>query len=74
MKQSIFLTGSVSSELRDLENKRQRLQAEVATHAHRIDQLKLDLLHQQTELDRLKLSVEQVCRYSNLNLSNNIGF
>lgn len=57
----LYITiGSVSSELRDLEAKRQRLQSEVSTFTHKIDQLKIDLLRQQTELDRLKLSVEQV--------------
>lgn len=57
---SYLIVGSVSSELRDLEAKRQRLQSEVSTFTHKIDQLKMDLLRQQTELDRLKLSVEQV--------------
>lgn len=50
---------SVSNELRDLENKRQRLQVEVSSFTQRIDNLKQDLLHQQTDLDRLKISVVQ---------------
>lgn len=50
---------SVSNELRDLENKRQRLQVEVSGFTQRIDDLKQELLHQQTDLDRLKISVVQ---------------
>ncbi|XP_043283705.1 exostosin-3 [Venturia canescens] len=50
---------SVSNELRDLENKRQRLQAEVSSFTQRIDELKQELSHQQTDLDRLKISVVQ---------------
>uniref|UniRef100_A0A1B6CK88 glucuronosyl-galactosyl-proteoglycan 4-alpha-N-acetylglucosaminyltransferase n=1 Tax=Clastoptera arizonana TaxID=38151 RepID=A0A1B6CK88_9HEMI len=53
------IKGSVSTELRDLEAKRQRLLAEVTAFTHKIEQLKMDLLRQQTELDKLKLSVEQ---------------
>lgn len=50
----------MSTELRDLESKRQRLQAEISTLTHKIESLKLELQRQQSELDRLKLSVEQV--------------
>lgn len=50
---------SVSNELRDLEAKRQRLQMEVTSFTQRIDELKQELLHQQTDLDRLKISVVQ---------------
>ncbi|PSN36588.1 Exostosin-3 [Blattella germanica] len=50
---------SVSAELRDLEAKRQRLQLEVNGFTQRIDDLKTELSHQQTELERLKISVEQ---------------
>ncbi|EFN78322.1 exostosin-3 [Harpegnathos saltator] len=50
---------SVSNELRDLSAKRQRLQVEVNSLAQKIDELKQELLHQQTDLDRLKISVEQ---------------
>jgi uncharacterized protein YlxW (UPF0749 family) len=59
--------GSVSAELRDLEAKRQRLQLEVVGLTQRIDELKLELIHQQTELDRLKISVEQVCYFRVIN-------
>ncbi|XP_020281923.1 exostosin-3 isoform X2 [Pseudomyrmex gracilis] len=50
---------SVSNELRDLGAKRQRLQSEVSSLTQKIDELKQELLHQQTDLDRLKISVEQ---------------
>ncbi|XP_018353839.1 PREDICTED: tripeptidyl-peptidase 2 isoform X2 [Trachymyrmex septentrionalis] len=50
---------SVSNELRDLSAKRQRLQTEVNSLTQKIDELKQELLHQQTDLDRLKISVEQ---------------
>lgn len=50
---------SVSNELRDLEAKRQRLQVEVSGFTQKIDELKQELLHQQTDLDRLKISVVQ---------------
>lgn len=51
---------SVSSELRELEAKRQRLQYDVASLTQNIEEVKQLLLHHQTELDRLKISVEQV--------------
>ena len=50
----------MSSELRDLESKRQRLQTAVASFTQKIDQLNMELLHQQNELERVKLSVQQV--------------
>ena len=50
---------SVNNELRDLSAKRQRLQVEVSSLTQKIDELKQELLHQQTDLDRLKISVEQ---------------
>ncbi|XP_034934185.1 exostosin-3 [Chelonus insularis] len=50
---------SVSNELRDLEGKRQRLQMEVSSFTQKIDDLKQDLVHQQTDLDRLKMSLIQ---------------
>lgn len=53
------IKGSVSSELRDMENKRQKLQQELQTYAKNIEELKAELLHQQTNLNRLKISVEQ---------------
>lgn len=50
---------SVGTELRELEAKRQRLQVEVSGLSQRIEELKQELLHQETELDRLKISVMQ---------------
>lgn len=50
---------SVSNELRDLEAKRQRLQLEVSGFNQKIDDLKQELIHQQTDLDRLKMSLVQ---------------
>lgn len=52
--------GSVSTELRDLEAKRQKLQSEIASYSHKIDLLKSELNRHQAELNRLKLSVIQV--------------
>ncbi|XP_018323408.2 exostosin-3 [Agrilus planipennis] len=53
------IKGSVSSELRDMENKRQKLQQELQQYSRQIEQLKQELAHQQTELDKLKISVQQ---------------
>lgn len=53
------IKGSVSSELRDMENKRQKLQQELQSYTKNIEGLKAELLHQQTNLNRLKISVEQ---------------
>lgn len=50
---------SVSNELRDLESKRQKLQAEISVYNQKIEDLKVDVIRQQQELERLKLSVEQ---------------
>ncbi|XP_054272009.1 exostosin-3-like [Macrosteles quadrilineatus] len=59
IEEMLRIKGSVSTELRDLEAKRQRLTADISSLTHKIESLKLDLLRQQTELERLKLSVEQ---------------
>ncbi|XP_039296108.1 exostosin-3 [Nilaparvata lugens] len=59
IEEMLRIKGSVSSELRDLESKRQRLQTAVASFTQKIDQLNMELLHQQNELDRVKLSVQQ---------------
>lgn len=52
----------VCNELRDLESKRQKLQAEVGSLTLQIDELKQELLHQQMDLHRLKMSVVQVAQ------------
>lgn len=59
VEELIRIKSSVSSELRDMEAKRQKLQIELTSYARHIDQLKQELSHQQTELNRLKISVEQ---------------
>lgn len=59
VEELIRIKGSVSSELRDMESRRQKLQLELTSYARHIEQLKQELLHQQTELNRLKISVEQ---------------
>lgn len=56
----ISIEGSVSAELRDLEAKRQGLQQEIASHTSHIEELKLELARQKTELERVKMSVVQV--------------
>ncbi|KAK3914714.1 Exostosin-3 [Frankliniella fusca] len=53
------IKGSVSSELRDLEAKRQGLQQEIASLTSHIEELKLELARQKTELERVKMSVVQ---------------
>lgn len=50
---------TVSIELRELESRRQKLQTDISIYNQKIDEIKQDLLRQQTELDRLKISVEQ---------------
>lgn len=59
IEEMLRIKASVSNELRDLEAKRQRLQTEVSGFTQRIDELKQELLHQQMDLDRLKISVVQ---------------
>lgn len=59
IEELLRIKGSVSSELRDMENKRQKLQLELQTYSKNIEQVKIELIHQQTELNRLKISVEQ---------------
>lgn len=53
------IKSTVSIELRELEAKRQKLQSDISLYNQKIDELKQELLRQQTELDRLKISVEQ---------------
>lgn len=42
-----------------MESRRQKLQTDISLYNQKIDEIKQDLLRQQTELDRLKISVEQ---------------
>uniref|UniRef100_U5EV17 glucuronosyl-galactosyl-proteoglycan 4-alpha-N-acetylglucosaminyltransferase n=1 Tax=Corethrella appendiculata TaxID=1370023 RepID=U5EV17_9DIPT len=53
------IKGTVSVELRELEARRQKLQSDIGLYNQKIDELKQELQRQQTELDRLKISVEQ---------------
>lgn len=53
------IKSTVSIELRELESRRQKLQSDIGLYNQRIDELKQELQRQQTELDRLKISVEQ---------------
>ncbi|XP_055680775.1 exostosin-3 [Lutzomyia longipalpis] len=53
------IKGTVSVELRELESRRQKLQFDISSYNQRIDELKQEMSRQQTELDRLKISVEQ---------------
>uniref|UniRef100_A0A8D8IVH2 glucuronosyl-galactosyl-proteoglycan 4-alpha-N-acetylglucosaminyltransferase n=1 Tax=Culex pipiens TaxID=7175 RepID=A0A8D8IVH2_CULPI len=53
------IKGTVSLELRDLEARRQKLQSDIGLYNQKIDELKQELARQQTELERLKISVEQ---------------
>lgn len=55
----IKIKSTVSTELRDLESKRQKLQSDISSYNAKIDELKQELSRQQTELNRLKISVEQ---------------
>lgn len=55
----LLFQSTVSLELRELESRRQKLQTDISLYNQKIDELKQDLLRQQTELDRLKISVEQ---------------
>ena len=59
IEEMLRIKQSVSNELRDLESKRRRLHADVSSLTQQIDELKQELLHQQMDLDRLKISVIQ---------------
>lgn len=53
--------GTVSSELRVLESRKQQLQMDVVEYGNKIKILKQELQRQQAEMERLKISLEQVC-------------
>lgn len=66
LKKSLFIfeyeflfQSTVSIELRELESRRQKLQTDISMYNQKIDEIKQDLMRQQTELDRLKISVGQ---------------
>ncbi|RZB38838.1 exostosin-3, partial [Asbolus verrucosus] len=59
VEELLRIKGSVLSELRDMERKRQKLLFEIQSYSKNIEELKQELAHQQTNLNRLKISVEQ---------------
>ncbi|OXU17778.1 hypothetical protein TSAR_011354 [Trichomalopsis sarcophagae] len=59
IEEMLRIKQSVSNELRDLEAKRRKLHLDVSSLTSQIDELKQELLHQQMDLDRLKISVVQ---------------
>lgn len=59
VEELLRIRGSVLSELRDIERKRQQYKSEIQSYLKQIEELKQELSHQQTNLNRLKISVEQ---------------
>ncbi|XP_058801792.1 exostosin-3 isoform X2 [Phymastichus coffea] len=59
IEEMLRIKQSVSNELRDLEAKRRKLHVDISSLTQQIDELKQEMLHQQMELDRLKISVVQ---------------
>ncbi|KAJ8917073.1 hypothetical protein NQ315_012992 [Exocentrus adspersus] len=53
------IRGSVLSELRDIEQKRQQYKIEMQGYSKDIEELRQELSHQQSNLNRLKISIEQ---------------
>jgi len=54
---------SVTSELRELEAKRQHVQSEIALLNRRLEEAKMEAGKRRNELDRLQISLQQVCKY-----------
>lgn len=59
VEELLRIRGSVLSELREIERKRQQFKIEIQSYQKNIEGLKQELNHQQTNLNRLKISVEQ---------------
>ncbi|XP_053964618.1 exostosin-3 [Anastrepha ludens] len=59
IEEMLRIKNTVSVELRELESRRQKLQSDIGRYNQKIEDLKQDLLREQTELERLKISVEQ---------------
>jgi len=57
-----FFPDSVNNELRNIEGKRQKLLSELASNHKKIDDSKAELIRQEAELEKLKISVKQVNR------------
>lgn len=58
VKELLRIKRSVLGELRDMERKRQKLLTEIQSYTKSIEELKKELVHEQTNLNRLKISVE----------------
>lgn len=50
----------MNNELRNIEGKRQKLLSELALNQQKIEDSKAELVRQQAELEKLKISVKQV--------------
>ncbi|XP_012160815.1 exostosin-3 isoform X2 [Ceratitis capitata] len=59
IEEMLRIKSTVSIELRELESRRQKLQSDIGKYNNKIEDLKQELLREQTELERLKISVEQ---------------
>ncbi|XP_055839540.1 exostosin-3 [Episyrphus balteatus] len=59
IEEMLRIKNTVSIELRELESRRQKLQSDIGKYNQKIEDLKQELLREQTELERLKISVEQ---------------
>ncbi|XP_037948304.1 exostosin-3 [Teleopsis dalmanni] len=59
IEEMLRIKNTVSIELRELESRRQKLQSDIGQYNQKIEDLKQELLREQTELERLKISVEQ---------------
>ncbi|KAH8300076.1 hypothetical protein KR044_009525, partial [Drosophila immigrans] len=59
IEEMLRIKSTVSVELRELESRRQKLQSDISQYNQKIEELKQELLREQTELERLKISVEQ---------------
>ncbi|KNC26170.1 Exostosin-3 [Lucilia cuprina] len=59
IEELLRIKSTVSIELRELEARRQKLQSDIGQYNQKIEELKQELMREQTELERLKISVEQ---------------
>ncbi|EDW33666.1 GL11758 [Drosophila persimilis] len=59
IEEMVRIKSTVSVELRELESRRQKLQSDISQYNQKIEELKQELLREQTELERFKMSVEQ---------------
>lgn len=55
-----FVLDSVNNELRNIEGKRQKLLSELSLNHKKIEDAKIELIRQEAELEKLKISVKQV--------------